>query len=243
VQGRANQIKKQVVLALIVALSPATIMAGGVPDESDTTREIRISPDTGEGFGDGFYVGGALGYSFGGDDRVGLQNRLAPILTFGILENSGGTWSLFTGWRQDLGAFGWGFELNYIAGSVDSTVVGSGYSARMELNSATTLRLVGSIPVFQRTELYGFGGLAYGEFDYRVDGTGMVGPVAIDSNLTEWGYALGLGLEQELNENWSVRLEYQYMNFGSIRLQDAWGAETVATPDFGSVQFGVSYSF
>jgi outer membrane immunogenic protein len=218
-------------------------MAGGVPDESDTAQEIRILPATGAGFWDGLYAGGALGYAFGGDDRVGLQNGLAPILTFGTLENSGGTWSLFTGWRQDLGAFGWGVELNYLAGSVDSTVVGSGYSAQMDLNSATTLRLVSSIPVFQRAGLYGFGGVAYGDFDYRVNGAGVVGPVAIDSNLTEWGYALGLGLEQELNANWSVRLEYQYMNFGSVRLQDVGGAETVATPDFGSVQFGVSYSF
>jgi len=87
-----------------------------------------------------------------------------------------------------------------------------------------------------QTLLYGTGGLAVGEFSYSatastlsvaVFGPGLagttptgvafsvpVGPAASSSD-TRLGWTLGAGIEHKFTPNWSGKLEYLYMDFGT----------------------------
>jgi outer membrane immunogenic protein len=86
-----------------------------------------------------------------------------------------------------------------------------------------------------QTLLYGTGGLAVGQFSYSASSslsvavfgpgaagttpTGFaftlpVGPAASSSD-TRVGYTLGGGIEQKFTPNWSAKLEYLYIDFGT----------------------------
>jgi outer membrane immunogenic protein len=86
-----------------------------------------------------------------------------------------------------------------------------------------------------QTLLYGTGGLAVGEFGYSATsnlsvagfGPGLagttptgvaftlpVGPAATSSD-TRVGWTLGAGIEHKFTPNWSGKLEYLYMDFGT----------------------------
>ena len=234
---------RQLLICWMVIASPSWCYAGGLNGQDQAHSQVIIPSSPARAVSNGWYVGGTLSYAFGGDDRVGLFNGVEPRLTFATLENSGGALSVFAGWRRDQGVLSWGYELSFLAGDVGATTVGQGYTAQMSLNAAYTIRLMGSVPVAERTAVYSFGGVSHGDFYYRVAGDGPVGPVAIDTSLSEWGYAVGIGLEHEIGVNWTIRVEYEYMNFGSTVLRDLGGTDTVATPNFGIVQVGLSYQF
>jgi opacity protein-like surface antigen len=93
---------------------------------------------------------------------------------------------------------------------------------------ALTGRLGVALGADGRGLLYGKGGLAWdnGEFIGIVNNSsaGDTGPNTVSSkgSLTRWGWTLGVGAEYALDGNWSTRIEYDYMNFGS---------QDVATPN------------
>ena len=66
--------------------------------------------------------------------------------------------------------------------------------------------------------LYLTGGLAVGEVDASYTGGVVGGPVgAINVNSTREGWTVGAGGEGRLGQsNWTLKLEYLYMDFGSV---------------------------
>src|SRR5262249_51142990 len=70
--------------------------------------------------------------------------------------------------------------------------------------------------------LYGTGGLAYGEFKTggSITGTDMGGiPVTVafpGTSSTRAGWTAGVGVEGKISGNWTAKLEYLYMDLGSV---------------------------
>ena len=61
--------------------------------------------------------------------------------------------------------------------------------------------------------VYVTGGVAFGGMDY--DATIKTGNTSVHlSDDIRVGYVLGAGVEFALRSNWSLKLEYQYLNFG-----------------------------
>lgn len=191
---------------------------------------------------DGFYVGASIGYAFEGDDRVGLRGN-APSFDIGTLSNDGGIADIHLGYRWRFDTYVVGVELGVEGGSVGSDTSGAGYDASMDLNNSVNLRLNMGRTLDERTLVYGFAGVARGDFDYAVSGTGVAGPVSISEDVTETGYVVGIGIERALSDQWSIRSEYQYGNFGKVELSDAAGNTTSATPDYHSIKVGVNFAF
>ncbi|MEY8828312.1 outer membrane protein [Sedimentitalea sp. XS_ASV28] len=213
------------------------------PAVDDPVVVVPVTPSqSGSTPFDGFYVGGSIGYAFGGDDRVGIRGN-APQFDIGTLSNDGGIADIHLGYRWLLANYMYGLELGLEGGSVGSDIVGAGYAASMELKNAVNLRFNMGAILAEKTLVYGFAGVAKGKFDYAVSGTGAAGPVSIQQEPSDTGYVVGLGVERTLNDQWSIRAEYQYGNFGKVELSDAAGNTTSATPDYQSIKIGVNFAF
>jgi outer membrane immunogenic protein len=72
---------------------------------------------------------------------------------------------------------------------------------------------------FDRTLIYGKAGWVWGKFDYSASEPACCGPFApietINGSATLNGLLVGIGIEHALTQNWTVKLEYDYLRFGS----------------------------
>jgi outer membrane immunogenic protein len=179
----------------------------------------------------GLYVGGHIGYAWGRD----------PVTWSGISnddELAGGTFSHTP--QGVIGGAHVGYNLQYnqwlvlgIEGSVDGTSLShtlavpvndvfgdtpGSITARSEGNVQGSVR--GRIGIaFDRALIYGTGGVALTGFNTTIVDTtgfftGVPGTNATFSN-TRAGWTAGGGIEYAVTDNWWVRAEYRYSNFGN----------------------------
>jgi len=207
----------------------------------------------------GVYIGAQVGYAW--------NNTSAPFdESFGFAlpgeSNGGGViGGGHVGANYELGSLG-GF-LPFLGGSGGGIVIGvegdvNGSSQRASgVDPADYLGVVGFTTrkdvdasirgrigvAFDRVLIYGTGGGAYG--DIRTNFYDNLGDFDGTFNHGRFGWTVGGGLEYAIDNNWSVRAEYRYTDYG--RITD-FAATT--TGDFISqhvrdnrVQAGFSYKF
>jgi outer membrane immunogenic protein len=107
---------------------------------------------------------------------------------------------------------------------------------------------------FDRTLIYGKGGWAWGNYKVNSFDT-CCGPGATTTSNSQSGYLngfmVGLGIEHALTRNWTVKLEYDYIGFGSRELafnqcNGSLCAQTGTTPISSTKQLfkvGANYLF
>jgi len=71
---------------------------------------------------------------------------------------------------------------------------------------------------FDRLLLYGKGGAAWTNDNYQVLVAAALRPLLFSSNQTRWGWVVGLGVEYAFTDNWTAKLEYNYMDLGNYAL-------------------------
>ena len=80
---------------------------------------------------------------------------------------------------------------------------------------------IGILPFRSATMIYGKAGLAFANdrIDMAINNAlaGFAGPgiTSNSANATLWGWAAGLGVEHALTPAWSLKVEYDYLGFGS----------------------------
>jgi outer membrane immunogenic protein len=173
----------------------------------------------------GFYVGGHLGGGFAdsswSDPFTGATNTFSKSGFLGggqVGVNAQFNW-LVLGLEGD-------FSWTGLKGSgTDSG--GDSISTNTEWTSTATGRIGAA---FDRLLVYGKGGLAIAH-----DVSSLTDPAANTSTdtLTRTGWTVGAGLEYALDKNWSARIEYDYLDFGSQPLN-------FTTPVIGSVTSNAS---
>jgi outer membrane immunogenic protein len=114
--------------------------------------------------------------------------------------------------------------------SVAGCPAGSAFlSVSNELRWLGTLRGRAGILATDRVLFYGTGGLAYGQLNTSyttgISGIGTVTPLSATN--TRVGWTAGVGVEGALDPHWTVRLEYLYVDLGSVG--NAAGSATFAT--------------
>ena len=93
--------------------------------------------------------------------------------------------------------------------------------------------------------IYFTGGLAFGGVDDEAVAKSI--PTLFTSDETRTGYVLGGGVEYKFNHAWSVKAEYQFLNFGKEVPLSAAGAPiptpawTVRDDAFHTVRVGLNY--
>lgn len=208
----------------------------------------------------GFYIGGNIGYAFGGDDRVELRSDTeVDLRDVGDLELNGifGGGQIGYDWQAGSAVLG-------IVADIQVADINDDFKTRIDdqgfVRGSDDIDVWGTVRgrlgwAFDRVLVYGTGGLAWADVDYKLD---AVNEVALleghpQSQDTRTGYTLGGGLAWGINESWSVGAEYLYVNLGSYKVRgqvvDDGGnrigetLETTATPDFHSVRAYVNFRF
>ncbi|MEW6255663.1 MAG: outer membrane protein [Pseudomonadota bacterium] len=192
----------------------------------------------------GFYIGGNVGWSW-------LNNDLNVSPAFGIPATSlsVGDANGFTGGLQV--GYNWQFVNNVVLGieaDVQWADLGSSSVAIVPYGPFAAGFTDGSLNAFgtvrarlgyamDRFMPYVTGGLAWGTTDY-----GSI--YGVDTSSTNWGWTIGGGVEYAFTNNWTAKIEYQYI--------DLEGSSYTIAPTLGSisadtqlnvVKVGINYKF
>ncbi len=106
---------------------------------------------------------------------------------------------------------------------------------------------------------YATGGLAVGGAQFAESSTGTItvtktvsGAVvstttvpisALSGSATLVGFAVGAGIEKMLDKNWSIKVEYLFMDFGSYTFLAGTGFDTNVKVIDNVIRGGVNYKF
>jgi outer membrane immunogenic protein len=201
----------------------------------------------------GFYIGGQAGYEFG-RDQASEVGTTGNIVAYDVGEPQG-----FVGG----GHIGYNFSTQSLPGvgnvlgaggviGVEGDVNGSDYKGTAIFTGAVPLTQHGHTDIdgsvrgrlgiaFNRVLVYVTGGAAFGDLreDYTIGGL----PFQTFGH-TRVGYTVGGGVEYALTNNWSVRAEYRYTDYGRFVDFNAPALfNTSHREDNMRVQAGVSYKF
>ncbi|HTV34582.1 MAG TPA: outer membrane beta-barrel protein [Methylocella sp.] len=216
----------------------------------------------------GIYIGGQVGYGWGGGGNS--FSGFDPATGVAFTANPGGTpngviGGAHVGYQYQIQQFVLGLE-----GSVDGSSLSSSGAASFPdgtfLTTSSNADIQGSIRgklgwAWDRLLIYATGGVAFGGFntDVSVFNTGATNggfPFYGSANVsdTRVGWTVGGGIEYAITNNWWVQVEYRYTDFGSLNTGFAApgvGLVPVAPAFFNGsrsltenqVQVGFSYRF
>ena len=185
----------------------------------------------------GAYVGGQVGYEFGRDSSY------VPGIFPGVSSSpSGIVGGAHVGYNYQMGMFVAGLEgdvngSNY-HGGVFNGFTGTGDNSRIGIDGSVRGR-VGV--AFDRALIYATGGAAFASLQ-----DSYVGPGGAFSqfNHSPVGWTVGGGLEYAITNNWSIRAEYRYTDYGRVTDSPAGLALPVVHHETDNrVQAGFSYKF
>ena len=187
----------------------------------------------------GFYIGAHAGGDFGNsswsDPFTGASNTFSSTGFLGGAQ-LGANYQLNMLVLGVEGDFSW---TNLKGSGTDS--LGDSINTGVNWTSTVTGRIGAA---FDRFLIYGKGGVAFAQ-----DASSFTDSFANSANTTfmRTGWTAGAGLEYGITRNWSAKIEYDYLNFGS----QALNFTTPTTPLYGSnanlniqeVKAGINFRF
>lgn len=188
----------------------------------------------------GGYIGGQIGYGFGSADYVYADSSDYDYST----DPDGFLGGVYAGYNhQFANGVVLGVEADLAWGGLKDTVAAPGdpdftATTKIDMTGSARLRLGYAM---DRLLPYVTGGLAFGKFSFdEYELADFYG--SADENLTGW--TLGVGAEYALTDNWTVRGEYRYADYGThdFMTQPA-GDEYSADIRTHDVRLGVAYKF
>jgi outer membrane immunogenic protein len=211
---------KKILMATVAfsALVAAPAMA------ADLARPIyKAAPPVEVGYDwSGLYFGGHVGYGWGNTDITDHSffgnNFFIPTQKFDT--TNGFLGGVQGGWNYQFGHFVLGTEVDFswadVKGDQTSALLG-GFASVSRTSKATwmgtaTTRLGYA---WDRVLVYSKIGAAWAHFDYN-DNLSILGTSVYNSGASETrsGWTVGTGIEWAFLGNWSVKAEYDYIDFG-----------------------------
>lgn len=187
----------------------------------------------------GPYIGANLGYGWAdiGGSVTAVDQNGNPV--FGPASHSIDADGMFggvqVGFNRRMGNFFVGLEADLqtadISGSSSTPVLTSSASvdwfgtARVRGGYATDTMLV-----------YATGGIAFGHVDFDATYNNGGALVSLSGDGTQVGFVLGAGVELALRSTWSLKIEYQYLNFGAQSASDSYSWTTTSTVNCRTVR-------
>ena len=93
---------------------------------------------------------------------------------------------------------------------------------------------------FDRWLVYAKGGAAWARDKYSTNFYAFPGSEVTDTRL---GWTVGAGVEYAFAPQWTAKLEYNYMDFGTRDVSFSPGTSTSIDQQVHAVKFGVNYKF
>jgi outer membrane immunogenic protein len=208
-----------VLAALCAAVSVQVASAADMPTKAPAYKAVEPIPYNWSGF----YIGGHLGGAWSNSDRSSFNTD-----TGALLDSATQTATSFIGGGQI--GFNWMFAPNWLVG-IEADISAADLSANDTTVTATTVNHANKIDYFgtvrgrlgyawQNWLLYGTGGYAWAHD--TATRTQLIGTVNADTpgtvetpTNTLTGWTAGGGLEWGFAGNWSARVEYLFMDFGT----------------------------
>jgi outer membrane immunogenic protein len=210
----------------------------------------------------GFYAGGNIGYSWGRSSNTETISNLTTLAVAsslaarddvnGVIGGAqfGYNWQA-AGWlfglETDIQGSGERGSLSLLCVACNNDGTNIAAVLNQKLNWFGTLRgRVGGL-VTPDVLLYGTGGLAYGGFSTSGSITGNTAQgvpatfVFPGTSSTRAGWTLGAGIEGHISGNWTAKLEYLYMDFGTVTSGQT--ATTILVPVRTAAGVGYSSHF
>ncbi len=189
----------------------------------------------------GFYIGGNVGWGFA-ESNWDVRDDIGRLGSFSVNPDGflgGGQ----IGFNFDSNGFIWGGEAEFTfgGGSDGGWFDDAGiYDGRSKVNFLMTLGPKVGIAM-DRTLLYVEGGLALADLDHRFR---EIGVDSRGSSGTRTGWFVGAGGEYAFDDNWSARLEYNYVDMDSQRFSLIAADERVRIDNYMHViKAGINYKF
>jgi len=231
-------------LLVLVGLAGAA-MFGGAALAADMGRPVYKAPPAGalpvSYDWTGFYVGGHVGYGWADKSWTDAFGLGTSHTADGFL--GGGQ----VGFNYQINQFVLGVEgdvswANLKGGSTQ--VFGLAAPVTQSFNSEVdwTATLTGRLGfAFDRWLVYGKGGVAWAGDRYSTNRYTF--PLTTEITDTRVGWTAGAGVEYAFAPQWSAKLEYNYMDFGTRAYSFAPGTTTDIDQQIHAVKLGVNYKF
>ena len=203
----------------------------------------------------GIYIGAQIGYAWG-TSNTNIGDNFGDFTSFST-NNSGVIGGAHVGYNVQLSQFVVGLEGDVDGSSLSRTVSGTPFidgRVLVPVTISSNLNVQGSIRgrvgyAWDRVLLYATGGVAFAGINGSI--STLFGYDSIST--TRVGWTVGGGLEYAVTNNWSIRAEYRYAQFGHSTVfatnsfvipgLTAVGAFGNRTLNENRVQVGVSYKF
>jgi len=191
----------------------------------------------------GFYVGGHIGWG----NHDGNMTAFTPFNGFAGfpvsgLSSDGVIGGVQAGYNYQMGSIVVGLEGDFSVASLSArsnlSLPGTWWTSSANWFGTLAPR-VGV--TFGDALLYAKGGFAIADFEY----THLQGGNIIGASSTRTGWVIGAGIEYAINRNFSVKAEYNYMDFGNGRTTIT-GAPTIFVEpkrEIQTVKIGFNYRF
>ncbi len=180
----------------------------------------------------GFYLGGNAGYAWSNADFsikqtgswVGSLADLAAA-TNGSVDLNGKTFGGQLGYNLQQGIWVWGIEADLGSLSTDASRAGGSipitsivsFSQRAEVSWMASIRGRLGITV-DRALLYATAGVAFADWDLEMRMTAAGDSTAVfRESSVQAGWIIGGGIAYVVDQNWSVKAEYLYADFGDAK--------------------------
>jgi outer membrane immunogenic protein len=240
-QKRTKPMYRKILLASVgaVALSGSAALAADIPSRAPPPVYLPPPPLF---TWTGIYVGGQVGYAWAsGANRVsGVDPFTGIAFNTSIGQNPNGViGGANVGYNYQIPAWSWFSSSGAVIGlegSVDGTSLTNtaafAFPDGTSLTARTRAEIQGSIRgrlgiAWDRLLIYATGGAAFGGFktDFTIFGPAFVSPAGVPfgafggtSNFsnTRVGWTVGGGIQYAITNNWSVRAEYRFTDWGRI---------------------------
>lgn len=189
----------------------------------------------------GFYLGGNVGYGWGTSESTGDAGAFNGLTSGFDVNPSGWIGGLQAGYNWQTGNLLFGLEGDLGILGLDDRESSGGAFVEAEYGGygALTAR-VGFTD--DRWLFYLKGGAALANIENRAGAIGDPTDLTV-ADETRWGWTIGGGAEFAFHPNWSMKIEYLYMDFGSDTSTNTDGNIYRHENDLHTIKVGLNYRF
>jgi outer membrane immunogenic protein len=185
----------------------------------------------------GFYLGINGGYAWADTERAPFFIDGNYQDSFGSISAEGAFGGGQVGYNAVFGRMLVGIEADVQGADIDDSTRSAAGSASTDVGVFGTVRgRLGFIA--DRALIYATGGYAWADVESRFS----TDTLSVSESEVLDGYVVGGGIEYALNNSWSTKLEYQYIDLEDKRI-GALGQSTRIDPDIHTVRMGLNYRF